>query len=226
VTIKNFRYQGKLIETRFYVRHPDGEYSGYSYAWRKDGSDADLVEETTTKKFGDMVWTYPGRNQCNQCHTAAAGRSLGLELRQLDIDNSLVPTNQLDALGRLGMLSGSPRADEVFGKKGADVEAQARAYLHVNCSICHRPGGAGRGGLDLRFGTSLADSGLCQVASQGYLGTPEGRVVAPGKPNDSVLLKRVGSRGQNGMPPLASGVVDEKGVALLSRYIESLGACP
>jgi hypothetical protein len=41
-----------------------------------------------------------------------------------------------------------------------------------------------------------------------------------------VLIERVGSRGENGMPPLASRVVDEAGVALLSRYVESLGDCP
>jgi uncharacterized repeat protein (TIGR03806 family) len=226
VALKNFRYQGKLIETRLYVRHADGEHSGFSYAWRDDGSDADLVRETTTRRFGDLSWTYPGPNQCNQCHTGAAGRTLGLELNQLDIENSAVAVNQLDALVRLDMLSGSPRASDVFASEDADLEERARAYLHVNCSTCHRPGGAGRGGLDLRFDTPLADSGLCQVATQGQLGTAEGRIVHPGEPAASVLIERVGRRDENGMPPLASRVVDEEGVALLSEYVESLSGCP
>lgn len=226
VTIKNFRHEGKLIETRLYVRHADGEHSGFSYAWREDQSDAELVTETTTRRYGDLTWTFPGRNQCNQCHTAAAGRSLGLELAQLDIENSAVAVNQLQALVRLDMLSGSTRSDRVFTGQDLELEEQARAYLHVNCSNCHRPGGVGRGGLDLRASTSLLDSGLCQVASQGHQGTAEGRIVAPGSPAESVLIARVGTRGDAGMPPLASTRVDEDGVALLSRYIEALDGCP
>jgi hypothetical protein len=78
----------------------------------------------------------------------------------------------------------------------------------------------------LRISTSLADSGLCQVSSHGDLGTANGRIVDPGQPEASVLVARAGSRGENGMPPLASRVVDEDGVALLSRYIDSLSDCP
>jgi glucose/arabinose dehydrogenase/mono/diheme cytochrome c family protein len=226
VTLKNFRLDGRLIETRLYVRHADGEHSGYSYAWRDDESDADLVLETMTKQFGDVTWTYPGRDQCNACHTAAAGRSLGLELAQLDIENSVVRVNQLDALRRLDMLESERRAATNFQLEDASLEQQARAYLHVNCSNCHRLGGPGRGGLDLRFDTSLADSGLCDSATLGPLSTRSGALIEAGSPENSVVYVRANSRGKDGMPPLASGVVDGDGMSLLSRYIESLDGCP
>lgn len=225
VTMKHFRHEGALIETRFYVRHSDGEYSGFSYAWREDGSDAELVTEPMTRTFGDFVWTYPGRNQCNQCHTAVAGRSLGLELAQLDIENSEVSVNQLEALRRLGMLSGAASADVVFDGE-ASLAQRARAYLHVNCGNCHQPGGPGRGGLDLRFDVPLGNTGLCEPASLGDLGIAGGLLVAPGSPESSVLIARVDTRGENAMPPLASRVVDTEGVSLLNEFVRSLASCP
>jgi uncharacterized repeat protein (TIGR03806 family) len=225
VTIKNFHHDGRLIETRFYVRHDDGEHSGYSYAWREDGRDAELVTQTMTRRVGALSWTYPGRNQCNACHTAAAGRSLGLELAQLDIENSGVSVNQLDALRRLGMLGGTRGAALVFADDGADVEQRSRAYLHVNCSQCHRPGAVGRGGIDLRFDTPLEQSGLCSIAQLGALGTT-GELLAPGNPEGSVLYARMNQRGENGMPPVASNLVDASGVSLMAEFITSLESCP
>ena len=34
--MKNFKWQGKLFETRFFVRHNDGSYYGYSYEWNAE----------------------------------------------------------------------------------------------------------------------------------------------------------------------------------------------
>jgi uncharacterized repeat protein (TIGR03806 family) len=225
LTIKNFRHDGRLFETRFFVRHADGEYSGYSYAWRRDGSDADLVETTRVEKVADLDWVFPGLEACNQCHTAAAGRSLGLELRQLAVSQEGAP--QLEELRELGALDGGVNTVAFPGPDSdATLEERARAYLHVNCSSCHRPAGPARGALDLRYDTALADTGLCEPAQLGNLETLDGLVLSPGDAEQSVLYARLSTRGEAGMPPLASNVVDLRGADLIKEWIESLDSCP
>ena len=41
-----------------------------------------------------------------------------------------------------------------------DLNELARAYLDVNCSMCHSPGGKGWSPIDLQFHTPLARAGL------------------------------------------------------------------
>jgi len=226
VLIKHFEHDGRIFETRFYVRHDGGGYSGYSYAWREDGSDAELVERTREEDIGDLRWIFPGRESCGQCHTAAAGYSLGLDLRQLDVPSD--DDNQLAKFADAGLLQVPKQSNESFPRLDSDapLSDRARAYLHVNCSSCHRPGGPGRGGLDLLFETPLANSGLCEMAQLGALGTTSGRLVAPGNPEDSVLYVRVSSRTADSMPPLATKSVDPEGAGILFEWIESLSVCP
>jgi len=50
-------------------------------------------------------------------------------------------------------------------------------------------------------------------------------IVAPGSAASSVLVARTNRRDANGMPPLASGIVDAAGVALLQQWIDSLTTC-
>jgi mono/diheme cytochrome c family protein len=223
--IKNFRHEGKLFETRFYVRHADGEYSGYSYAHRDDGS-AELVDETRVEKVGEIDWIYPGRGACNQCHSAAAGRSLGLELRQLAIVDG--DDDQLERLTEAGVFSSKPAAFASHPRPDSEesLESRARAYLHVNCSNCHRPDGPARGGLDLRVDTALSSTGLCELAELGKVGTQDGALIAPGDFENSVIHARLSQRGEAQMPPLASNVVDAAGAALIAEWIDSLDGCP
>jgi uncharacterized repeat protein (TIGR03806 family) len=228
VAIKHFSKNGKRFETRFYVRHDDGEYSGYSYAWLDDGQDARLVRETEVRKVQGEDWVFPGMDACNQCHTSAAGRTLGLELAQLDVPEP--GGSQLVRLKRAGILpdAASPRKWGFGAQASWSISDRARAYLHVNCSSCHRPQGPGRGGLDLRFETALGDTGLCDEAQLGPVdNAAEGRalLIAPGKPQESVLLSRLARRGRRQMPPLASLAVDQQGATLVRRFIETFRGC-
>jgi hypothetical protein len=53
---------------------------------------------------------------------------------------------------------------------------------------------------------------------------PDAKLIAPGAPERSVLIHRVGKRGPNTgqMPPLASSRVDTAGVELLTEWCKSL----
>lgn len=220
VVMKSFSHAGRRLETRFYVRHADGEYSGYSYAWRADGSDAELVEATRVESMGDFEWTFPGPEACHQCHTAPAGRTLGLELRQLALGEP--GGSQLSRLVERGVLAAMPRGVEALSTSRGTSERRARSYLHVNCSSCHRPQGPARGTLDVRFDTPLSGSGLCELSS--FSRTPRALVV-PGHSSASELWVRLVRRDQGGMPPLASLQVDAVGAALVARWIDGLGNC-
>ena len=50
----------------------------------------------------------------------------------------------------------------------------------------------------------------------------DAKLIAPGKPGDSVLYHRMGMRGQGQMPPLATKVVDERGMELMREWIEGM----
>jgi uncharacterized repeat protein (TIGR03806 family) len=236
---KSFRVGGKLVETRLIVRHDDGGYAGYTYEWDADGKDATLLPANKTKDVGGgQTWYYPSRAECLSCHTGAAGRTLGLEVGQLNTDLVYPSTNklanQLATLEHIGVFSATlPGAIDTLdaypapGTSEGTVETRARAYLHANCSFCHRPNGVGGGPMDLRFSVSLASANACGVPAQnGDLGIPGAQIIAPGDPSKSLLSVRPKTLGANRMPPIASGVVDGVGTAAIDAWISSLTSCP
>lgn len=242
VLVKNFDYAGRRVETRLFVRHDDGDWGGYSYAWNDAATDATLLASSLVRDLGGgKSWTYPSRSECFQCHTQAAGYSLGLEAGQLNAPFVYEATNRLsnqmatfDHIGVFGGPVGDVTGLPVYARPtgpevdpAATLEERARAYLHTNCAGCHRPGGPARGSMDLRHATSLSQTGTCNVAPQlGTLGIADAKLVAPGEPGRSVLLSRLKSTGANQMPPLGVHVLDTEGVALIDAWIDSLSGCP
>jgi uncharacterized repeat protein (TIGR03806 family) len=237
VLIKNFTVAGKRTETRLFMRHDDGGWNGYTYEWLDDGSDAVLLPAGKTKTVGTQTWTFPSRSDCVACHSEAAGRSLGLELGQLNGDYTYPSTNkianQLKTLDHIGMFDkplGKPVEQLIaypdpYGT--AALETRARAYLHSNCSNCHRPKGGGLGNMDLRFGTAFVDTKSCNVDPEaGGLGVAGSKLVVPGAPDKSILSLRPHSPAANRMPPLGSSVVDDPGMKVLDDWIRGIAACP
>ena len=234
VLFKSFSLSGKPVETRMLVRHDDGGWAGYSYEWNAEGTDAALL--ASSKKTS--AWVFPGRGECLGCHTKAAGGTLGLEIGQLNRDFVYASTgrisNQLATLDHIGMLSaplGSPSALAALPSPAGTgpVEPRARAYLHANCSSCHRSDNvvSGGGAFDLRFTTSFASTKTCNAAATaGDLGIADARIIAPGAPAKSVLLQRMRSATGTRMPRLASRVVDTQGTGLVESWIQSIATCP
>ena len=248
VLMKHFRLDGRLIETRLLMRHLDGRWGGYTYEWNDEGTDASLVRGRKEKRVSGRDWIFPSRSQCMQCHTQVAGFSLGPKVSQLN-SGLTYPTlrteNQLAALQALGLFK-SPLADPGNHPALPDptdpaesLDARARSYLDVNCSSCHRPGHISLVSLDLRYETPIDETGMLAVPTFSF-GIEDARIVAPGEPNRSTLLIRMARNWNDhtaawnhlklvstwtfAMPPLASNVVDEDGVALVRKWIESLEA--
>ena len=237
VTMKTFRLGGKPVETRLFVRHDDGDWAGYSYEWDDAGRDATLLVTGKVKAVGAQTWTFPSRGECLQCHTAAAGRSLGLELPQLNRDYLYPATNrtdnQLRVLDHIGVLSaplaGEPSTLPTLPALGstAPAEARARAYLHANCSFCHRPKGPTPSEMDLRVATPFGATGTCQKAPRsGDLGIAGATLLTPGDPGRSLISARMRRTGLGRMPPLATLRVHEEGAAVVDAWISGLAGCP
>ena len=238
VLMKNFRVGTQLIETRLLMRHPDGTWGGFTYEWNAQQTDATLVAGGANRDIGNgQIWRFPSETQCLDCHTEAARRALGLETAQLNRTLTYPATgrtaNELATLSHIGLLS-PPIADSTAqpvmpdpGDTTASLTNRARAYLHTNCSQCHRPGGPTPSTMDLRFTTALNATNACNaVPTAGDLGIgANARLIAPGSAANSIIANRVNRRDSNGMPPLGSNRVDTDGVALLTQWINSLTGC-
>ncbi len=232
VTMKHFRLGTRLVETRLFVRHSDGSFGGYSYEWNDAQTDALLLPGAKQRVVDGQTWSYPSREQCLQCHTPAAGFSLGLEAAQLNRDFLYAQTgrtaNQLATLAAIGLFAGAVPANEgALPRLLTDTtDHVVRGYLHANCSGCHRPGGASGAAIDLRYGVGGAAMGICDVApGLGDLGVPGAKLLLPGDPARSVLSLRAHRVGPGQMPPLARAQVDLLGLLRLDGWIRSWPSC-
>jgi uncharacterized repeat protein (TIGR03806 family) len=231
------------IETRLLVRE-QGEWTGYSYQWNAEQTDAELVSASGgAQEFEvtdaaepngrrEQVWRFPARSECMVCHSRAAGFVLGFSPLQLDrdVDYGGVIDNQLRALEHIEVFEGTlptraenrPRLVNPYDEKEAK-EARIRSYLHVNCSTCHVQEGGGNARMQLSLETATGDMRLInEVPSHAQFNIRDARLVAPGSPERSVLYYRVSRRGTDQMPPLGSTEVDRRAVKLIADWIRSL----
>lgn len=245
VLIKHFEYGGRRLETRFLVKGENGGFFGFTYRWRPDHSDADLLpapalDETIAVGGGrTLAWHFPSRSECFECHTDSAGVVLGPKTRHLNRDLLYPATgrtaNQLETLSELGFFRNPPEAESIPGfltaanldDTEASLERRARSYLDINCAHCHVPGGPTRTAFDLRLTTPPYRQNLIDIPPGNGLGFPDPRLVKPGVPQASVIPFRMGSLDECcSMPPIAKNAVDEKAVRVVTDWIASLDPNP
>ncbi|MFM8892717.1 MAG: PQQ-dependent sugar dehydrogenase, partial [Planctomycetia bacterium] len=136
----------RWIETRFMVRQ-QGEWTGYSYEWNDEQTDAVLVAaegkdraftlgEAGSGREADgattRMWRYPSRAECMVCHSRASNFVLGLCTVQLnrEFDYSAVlgaghaTDNQLRTLEHLGLLEVGWWADGLASLKARAADAR------------------------------------------------------------------------------------------------------
>ncbi|MBL9077612.1 MAG: PQQ-dependent sugar dehydrogenase [Planctomycetes bacterium] len=228
----------RRLETRVLLHH-DAGWQGYTYRWDAGGVDADLVDDAGTSAVFDVVdatgavrqqtWTFPSRAGCLACHTAAAGRVLGLSTAQLNrsfafplrVDNQLRTWNHIGLfttdIGDPSQLPALPDPHDA----GHPTAERARAWLDVNCAMCHRPGGPVPVDLDLRHGTATAAMQLVGVPAAAPVPGGVGVRVTAGQHAQSDLWQRIGRRDAFAMPPLGSHVVDQRGLVLVQQWIDA-----
>jgi glucose/arabinose dehydrogenase len=235
----------KRVETRMLVRQ-QGEWTGYSYRWNPAQTDAELVardgaaaelevaDPTNLGKIREQTWRFPSRTECLVCHSRAAGFALGFSPLQLDRQHDFggVKANQLRTYERIGLFEGSlparparvPPLIDPYDKR-APKEARVRSYLHVNCSICHALEGGGNSNMQMDLPTPLRRAHVIDVVpTHDKFDIADARIVAPGAPDRSVLLRRISLRTTGQMPPLVSTEVDHKAVEMIKEWIRGLKA--
>ena len=229
---KEFSLAGTRLETRLIERYGGGprDYWMGSFVWLANGSDARFSELGEQDLFG-TAHDAPARERCGSCHDGEPGRALGFSALQLAGAPGELDLAQLIAEGRL---SAPPAPDADYALGGASDAALALGYLHANCGNCHNPRGTAWPDtqmlLRLDVGAASPDTapvvaGLVNVPLQ-YYRAGDGAIslrLVPGHPEQSGLVARMDVRGpREQMPPLATEQVDERGVALVSRWIEGL----
>jgi uncharacterized repeat protein (TIGR03806 family) len=202
----------------------------------------------------EQTWHYPSRAECLVCHSRAFNFSLGLSdlqmNRDFDYGHGRV-ANQLRTLEHLGVLRTDqgaksadttgqraapkstllPRSPEHFTRLANPADAsetldrRARSYLHANCAHCHVEAGGGNASVDLEFTTDPARTRMFNAPPQANpLNHPEAKLIAPGRPDLSVLHHRAATRGPGQMPPVGTSVPDTAGTALLKEWIQRMPA--
>ncbi|HLJ96817.1 MAG TPA: PQQ-dependent sugar dehydrogenase, partial [Gemmataceae bacterium] len=205
VLLRTLSLAGRRVETQ--LLHYDGvDWRGYSFAWRDDQADADLVAADGAEKevrdangAGTRLWQFHSRSQCLLCHNNQSEYALAFLPEQLnrsgtDGRNQLVSLTEMGYIQRVGE-DGKPlppfdAASAAGERKIVDpadtaqpLEARARGYLHANCGHCHFEHGGGTVALRLQFSVPNADMKAIGVRpSRGDFGLPDAYLIKPGEP--------------------------------------------
>lgn len=195
-----------------------------------------------------QTWHFNSRTQCMTCHTKWSGHAIGFTELELDrteqyqtARNGPVMDNQLRSLRHIGLIP-EPKPPEEPKDGGSapeppapvvlvdpydedpahTLEDRARSYLHINCSVCHRKGGGGAALFDLRRDLTFLEMHVVSDPMLATFDLPDSQLVCPGDPSRSVLYYRMATTGAGRMPQLGSRTIDEKGLALIAKWIVSL----
>jgi hypothetical protein len=217
--VKHFeRPTEQPIETRV-LRFSGINVFGASYRWRKDRRDADLL---ATNCLTDDQWYFPSAEDCRTCHNATAGFILGLNTRQINRAAPGSAENQLLAWSNAGLFDRELNSSEIAEAERLSTgtrESAIRAYLDVNCALCHRPGGT-VSYFDARYASAIER--LIDAPVLFNQGIDDARVISPHDPWRSILLLRLNTMDGLRMPPLAHQQVDTNAVVLFADWVQSL----
>ena len=238
------------VETRFMVKTEASGYYAFSYRWREDQTDADLIPSGDTAALSQDVsiigkdgftytqtWEYPTRSQCFECHQVSYGESLGVNTRQLNKPHTYesgLTANQLTTLHSLGIFDQEVPVSAItnyltsayINDEEKSLEERVRSYLDSNCAYCHSPNSAsGRALFDARLTTSLTESGLIDHTPEAdSLGLLDPRIIKPGDPTNSLIYHRdASSDPETRMPPVGRELADQDYLTVLTRWIRRIG---
>lgn len=244
---KEFAFDGRKVETRMLWRVSADRWVFASYAWNEAQTDAVLAPDAGIAGVAEVApgkrHSIPGVADCRACHDSARTEILGFDALNLSDDRdpnaphaeALTPAmitlktlmqENLIAPRRPELISAPPRID------AASPEARAAlGYLSTNCGNCHnRESSIASLGLILKY--DVQQRGDCSPAlattagKRGHWVIPEAqeesRLINPGKPESSAIIRRVKSRRPlSQMPPLGSVVTDHQGLDLLTKWVSN-----
>lgn len=219
----------------------DQYWRGYTYVWNEDQTDAELLDaggaDRVLKiqqggKTIEQKYRFPSRAECTLCHTNAAKFALGVSTMQMNRDHDYdgVVANQLTTLDHIGLFTKKmPKPAEQMPKLidyddvKQPLETRAKSYLHSNCSHCHMKWGGGNAEFKLLATLPVDRMGILNVPpAHGSFDIKDAKLLAPGRPEQSMIWHRVQKTGLGRMPHIGSNVVDDRAVVLLHDWIKGM----
>ena len=207
----------RIIETRLLIKE-NGTWNIATYLWNQDQTDATLALDgldtqvnwvSADGRSQSTLYHVPSQNECMTCHQSNASLSpIGPSLRNLNrrVERNGTDLNQLSHLQAVGVLNdfdvGQVSQIVDYNDAGASLSDRGRAYLDLNCSHCHNPGGwdyATERQFDFRYETPFEETGIR---------FEEEKIT-------NALL-------DGEMPFIGTTLLDQDGLNLVIQYIESL----
>lgn len=251
---KQFKVDGKLVETRLYEKGAIG-WRHTVYRW--NAAENDAVRKETGEILppnGTRTRSYeiPNTTQCNVCHTGRVEPVLGFDAIGLGLDGAKgVTLASLVADDRFTAPIPAPTLalpDDGIGAR------DAFGYLHINCGTCHNDNqGAGAfltkpkllakpsqilgldGGTAATYDTMPAY--VTTVCADSFRSDPDGgllKYIRGGDPSASLISTLAKARAPEGqaptgtvqMPPLVTRAPDPGVQTKLDPWITALAPCP
>lgn len=242
---KEFRINGRKVETRMLWKAAAAKWIAASYVWNEAGTEALRAPDEGLRGAAEVATgrqhDIPSVSDCMTCHGAARTAPLGFNALQLSTDRDpnalhaepLAPGMvTLQTLVDEGLLSPS-RPEFVTNppriRTGSPRTRAALGYLSANCGSCHDGSGEIAGfGPSLKADDLLEDGDAAARSLVGHAtrwqvpGAPEGSSVLlhPSSPELSAMLVRMRSRRPSSqMPPLGTAVRDQAALDALARWL-------
>ncbi|MGD8862054.1 MAG: hypothetical protein PVI30_18730 [Myxococcales bacterium] len=237
---KEFRVNGRRIETRLYQKVREDRWVRATYAWDRNESAAlrNFGEDLPDVVISGTEYHIPTGGECDQCHGGRKDRVLGFSAVSLGLPGAQGVT--LGDLVEEDLVRPAPvRTNLVMGDDGTGYGGEVAAWMHVNCGVCchndNQNAEAYSSGLYLKLrpgdldGRALNQLDPFRTSVGVEMKTTrfgEGALrVAPGSTEDSMLYRLVVTRSGNErdqMPPIASQVVPLQQTQLIADWIEAL----
>lgn len=236
---------GVRVETRRIEKVSDDvgpdAWTFETFEWNEAGDAVEAVMNGAENVLG-TDHDIPAVADCSECHNGGEGGMggggathdavLGFSALQLNHDETDVTLSSLIADELLS--TAVSIADAAI--PGNATEEAALGVMHANCGHCHggdTPSGGMRLYVTLGHDTvaetpTYIDTVGVEIGMSPVVGIPDYRIL-PGSPADSAVPWRMGQRDGDGMgaaqmPPLATEIVDDEGVAAIEAWINTLAA--
>jgi hypothetical protein len=235
---KEFRVDGRRVETRIFMKVRADRWVAGTYAWNEDESGAKRSqgEDKDDVLIAGTKYHIPTARECEQCHGGRRDRVLGFEAISLGLEGAAGLT--LERLVEEDLIAPAPeRTKLAIGDDGTGHAADVLPYLHINCGVpCHNsnPNADAYSStlfmkldaeqLDGRSATQLQPMQLLVDQDAKTMRWGDRKRIVPGSPEDSLLFQLITSRAgpQEQMPPIATKVVDGTQVEHIRAWINAL----
>jgi hypothetical protein len=235
---KEFRVDGRRIETRIYMKTYEDRWARGTYEWNRNESGARRSQGTDREDvlIAGTQYHIPSARECEQCHGGRKDRILGFEAVALGLPGAQGIT--LQDLVDEDLISPKPTRRQLsIGDDGTGHAGEVLTYVHMNCGVCchntNQNADAYSSDLFMKLDVLELDGRpvnnfepwrllVDQTAKTTRWG--ERKRVAPGSPEESLLYQLITSRAgpKEQMPPIATKVVDGYHTELIADWIRAL----